>query len=49
MGRLTFPPQADKLQTLIKAANVEDVETIWTTLYAKVQRTTTYVDLALAY
>ncbi|KAK0514251.1 hypothetical protein JMJ35_002868 [Cladonia borealis] len=26
---------ADKLQTLIKAANVEDVEAIWTTLYAK--------------
>ena len=29
-------PQADKLQTLIKAANVEDVESIWTTLFAKV-------------
>ena len=26
----------DKLQTLIKAANVEDVESIWTTLFAKV-------------
>ena len=29
-------PQADKLQTIIKAANVEDVEAIWTTLFAKV-------------
>ena len=28
--------QADKLQTLIKAAKVEDVEPIWTTLFAKV-------------
>lgn len=28
--------QADKLQTILKAANVEDVEPIWTTLYAKV-------------
>ncbi|KAI9801347.1 MAG: 60S acidic ribosomal protein P1 [Sarcosagium campestre] len=26
---------ADKLQSLIKAANVEDVEPIWTTLFAK--------------
>lgn len=26
---------ADKLLTLIKAANVEDVEPIWTTLFAK--------------
>ena len=26
----------DKLLNLIKAANVEDVEPIWTTLYAKV-------------
>ncbi|KAL9640727.1 MAG: hypothetical protein Q9164_000122 [Protoblastenia rupestris] len=26
---------ADKLQTLIKAANVDDVESIWTTLFAK--------------
>ncbi|MCJ1459241.1 60S acidic ribosomal protein P1 [Mycoblastus sanguinarius] len=25
----------DKLQTLIKSANVEDVESIWTTLFAK--------------
>ncbi|MCJ1280489.1 60S acidic ribosomal protein P1 [Puttea exsequens] len=25
----------EKLQTLIKAANVEDVESIWTTLFAK--------------
>jgi hypothetical protein len=29
--------QADKLQTLIKAANIEDVEPIWTTLFAKVR------------
>lgn len=29
-------PKPDKLQTLIKAANVEDVESIWTTLFAKV-------------
>ena len=28
----------DKLLNLIKAANVEDVEPIWTTLYAKVCR-----------
>jgi len=26
---------ADKLQTIIKAANVHDVEPIWTTLFAK--------------
>ncbi|KAM5352675.1 hypothetical protein ACJ41O_005397 [Fusarium nematophilum] len=26
---------ADKLQTLIKAAKVEDVEPIWTTIFAK--------------
>ncbi|KAI9680605.1 MAG: 60S acidic ribosomal protein P1 [Caeruleum heppii] len=26
---------ADKLQTIIKAANIEDVEPIWTTLFAK--------------
>ena len=34
-----FPPflllQADKLQTLIKAAKVADVEPIWTSLFAK--------------
>lgn len=30
--------QADKLQTLIKAANVDDVEPIWATLFAKVRR-----------
>lgn len=30
--------QADKLQTLIKAANVEDFEPIWATLFAKVRR-----------
>lgn len=29
--------QADKLQTIIKAANVQDVESIWTTLFAKVR------------
>ena len=28
--------QADKLQTLLKAANVSDVEPIWTTLFSKV-------------
>ncbi|KAL9126288.1 MAG: hypothetical protein Q9217_004637 [Psora testacea] len=26
---------ADKLQTLIKAAHIDDVESIWTTLFAK--------------
>ena len=29
--------QADKLNTLIKAAGVPDVEPIWATLFAKVQ------------
>lgn len=29
--------QADKLQTLIKAAKVEDVEPIWTSIFAKVR------------
>ncbi len=29
--------QADKLQTLIKAAKIDDVEPIWTTLFAKVR------------
>ena len=29
--------QADKLQSLIKAAKIEDVEPIWTTLFAKVR------------
>jgi large subunit ribosomal protein LP1 len=29
-------PQADKINTLIKAAKVEDVEPIWATLFAKV-------------
>ena len=28
----------DKLLTLIKTANVEEVEPIWTTLFAKVHR-----------
>ena len=28
--------QADKLQTVIKAAKVDEVEPIWTTLFAKV-------------
>ena len=28
--------QADKLQTVIKAAKVEEVEPIWSTLFAKV-------------
>jgi hypothetical protein len=31
--------QADKLQSLIKAAKIEDVEPIWTTLFAKVRPT----------
>jgi large subunit ribosomal protein LP1 len=30
--------QADKIQTLIKAANVVDVEPIWASLFAKVRR-----------
>ena len=34
LAHMMFKP--DKLQTLIKAANVEDVESIWTTLFAKV-------------
>jgi hypothetical protein len=29
--------QADKIQTLIKAANVDDVEPIWASLFAKVR------------
>jgi large subunit ribosomal protein LP1 len=29
--------QAEKLQTLIKAAKIEDVEPIWTSLFAKVR------------
>lgn len=29
--------QADKLQTLIKAAKIDDVEPIWTSLFAKVR------------
>jgi large subunit ribosomal protein LP1 len=29
--------QADKLQTLIKAAKVEEVEPIWTSIFAKVR------------
>lgn len=32
-------PQADKLQALIKAAKIEDVEPIWTSLFAKVRQT----------
>ena len=32
--------QADKLQSLIKAAKIEDVEPIWTTLFAKVRTPT---------
>ena len=30
--------QADKLQTLLKAANITDVEPIWTTLFSKVRK-----------
>lgn len=29
--------QADKLQTIIKAAKIDDVEPIWTSLFAKVR------------
>ncbi|KAG5922700.1 60S acidic ribosomal protein P1 [Claviceps capensis] len=29
---------ADKLQSLIKAANIQDVEPIWTSMFAKVRR-----------
>jgi large subunit ribosomal protein LP1 len=36
-GRLTNTCQADKLQSLIKAAKIEEVEPIWTTLFAKVR------------
>lgn len=31
--------QSDKIQTLIKAANVLDVEPIWASLFAKVRNT----------
>jgi hypothetical protein len=31
--------QADKLQTLIKAAGVDEVEPIWTSLFAQVRVT----------
>jgi len=31
-------PQADKLTSIIKAANVPEVEPIWATLFAKVSR-----------
>lgn len=41
---LTFQTmQADKLQTLIKAANIDDVEPIWATLFAKVRRRLDFV------
>lgn len=32
-----FSTQADKLNTLIKAAKIIDVEPIWTSLFAKVR------------
>lgn len=35
-----FVGQADKLQTLIKAAGIVDVEPIWTSIFAKVRRRT---------
>ncbi|KAG8528013.1 uncharacterized protein KY384_006929 [Bacidia gigantensis] len=38
---------ADKLQTLIKAANVDDVEAIWTTLFAKALEGKNVKDLLL--
>jgi hypothetical protein len=36
-AQLTNQRQADKLQSLIKAAKIEEVEPIWTTLFAKVR------------
>ncbi|KAI9657502.1 MAG: 60S acidic ribosomal protein P1 [Trizodia sp. TS-e1964] len=38
---------ADKLQTLIKAAKIEDVEPIWTTLFAKALEGKNVKDLLL--
>ncbi len=38
-GKFADCTQADKLQTLIKAAKIDDVEPIWTSLFAKVRRT----------
>ena len=35
--KLTSSLQADKIQTLLKAAKVEDVEPIWAQLFAKVR------------
>lgn len=32
---MVYQLQADKLQTILKAAKVEEVEPIWTTLFAK--------------
>lgn len=37
MALLTRFLQSDKLQTLIKAAKVEEVEPIWTSIFAKVR------------
>lgn len=37
---ITNECQSDKLQSLIKAAKIEDVEPIWTTLFAKVRTST---------
>lgn len=39
--------QADKLQTIIKAANVQDVEGIWTTLFAKVRLSSIFAYLVI--
>jgi hypothetical protein len=40
IGQVTdFITQADKLNTLIKAAKIEDVEPIWSSLFAKVRIT----------
>jgi large subunit ribosomal protein LP1 len=36
VGQVADFTQADKLQTLIKAAKIEDVEPIWCSLFAKV-------------
>ncbi|MCJ1469339.1 60S acidic ribosomal protein P1 [Pseudocyphellaria aurata] len=40
-------PTAEKLQTIIKAANVDDVEPIWATLFAKALEGKNVKDLLL--
>jgi hypothetical protein len=39
VGKNADYTQADKLQTLIKAAKIDDVEPIWCSLFAKVRGT----------